>query len=68
MACVSKACRANSSAKKSLPIFETHWLALSILMVILARGQGSGRVDRQCNSPEVSSGGIVGSSLGRGWY
>ena len=68
VACASGTCRTHSSAKNNLPIFETHWLALSMLMVILARGQGSGRVERQCNSPEVSSDGTVGSSSGRGWY
>ena len=37
-----KKCFTCSSAKKSLPIFDTHWLGLSILIVILARGHGSG--------------------------
>ena len=60
-------CRTNSSVKKSLPILETHWLTLSMLMVIFERGHGSGRVNRQCSNSEVSSGGIVGSSRGRGW-
>ena len=46
-----------SSAKKSLPIFDTHWLVVSRLMVILARGHGSGKVDKQCNSSDVSCGG-----------
>ena len=53
-----------SSAKKSLPIFDTHWLAVSRLMVILARGHGSGKVDKQCNSSDVSCGGTAGSSCG----
>ena len=36
-----------------------------MLMVSFARGQGSGRVDRQCSNFEVSSGGIMGSSRWR---
>ena len=36
--------------------------------VIVARGHGSGRVDKQCNCSDVSSGGTVGSSCGRGRY
>ena len=53
-------------AKKSLPIFDIHWLGLSILIVILARGHGSGRVDKQCKNSDVSSGGTAGNSCGRG--
>ena len=53
---------AYSSAKKSRHILETHWLGFSISIVILARGHGSGNVDRQCNSSVVSSGAITGSS------
>ena len=34
----------------------------SISIVILARGHGSGSVDRQCNNSEVSSGDITGSA------
>ena len=41
---------------------ETHWLGFSISIVILARGHGSGSVDRQCSNSEVSSGDITGSS------
>ena len=51
---VPTVCRRYSSAKNSLPISETLWLALSMLMVILARGHGSGRVDRQCSNSEVA--------------
>ena len=39
-----------------------------MLIVILARGHGSGRVDNQYKSSDVSSGGTVGSSCGRGRY
>ena len=35
---------------------KTHWLALSMLIVILARGHGSGKVDRQWSNSDVSSG------------
>ena len=42
--------------------FGTHWLGLSISIVILARGHGSGSVDRQCSNSEVSSGDITGSA------
>ena len=38
---------AYSSAKNSRHILETHWLGFSMLMVIFARGHGSGSVDRQ---------------------
>ena len=48
--------------KKSLPIWDTHWLAVSRLM-ILASGHGSG-MDRQCSNSDVSCGGTVGSSCG----
>ena len=41
--------------QKNFPILETHWLALSMLMAIFARG-GLGRVDGQCSNSEVSSG------------
>ena len=41
---------------------------LSISMVILARGHGSGNVERQCNSSDVSSGAITGSSPSFGRY
>ena len=41
---------------------ETHWLGFSISIVILARGHGSGSVDRQCSNSEVSSGDITGSA------
>ena len=51
-----------SSAKKSRHILETHWLGFSMSIVILARGHGSGSVDRQCNNSDVSSGAITGSS------
>ena len=53
---------AYSSAKKRRHILETHWLGFSMSMVILARGQGSGSVDKQCNSSDVNSGAIAGSS------
>ena len=59
---------AYSSAKKSRHILETHWLGFSISIVILARGHGSGNVDRQCNSSDVSSGAITGSSPSFGRY
>ena len=36
--------------------------------MILASGHGSGSVDRQCNSSEVSSGDITGSSPPCGRY
>ena len=48
--------------KKSLPILDTHWHAVSRLMV--ASGHGSDNVDRQCSSSDVSCGGTVGSSCG----
>ena len=41
-------------SKKSLPIFDTHWLAVSRFIVILASGHGSGKVDKQCNSSDVA--------------
>ena len=59
---------AYSSAKKSRHILETYWLGFSISMVILARGHGSGNVDRQCSSSDVSSGAITGSSPSFGRY
>ena len=59
---------AYSSAKKSRHILETHWLGFSISIVILARGHGSGNVERQCNSSDVSSGAITGSSPSFGRY
>ena len=59
---------AYSSAKKSRHILETHWLGFSILIVILARGHGSGNVERQCNSSDVSSGAVTGSSPSFGRY
>ena len=59
-------CLAYSSAKKRRHILETHWLQLSMLIVILARGHGSGSVERQCNSSDVSSGATTGSSLSFG--
>ena len=34
--------------------------AQSMLMVILAKGEGSGKVDKQWRRPAVSSGGTVG--------
>ena len=40
---VPTACLTYSSAKNNLPIFETHWLGLSMLIVTLAGGHGSGR-------------------------
>ena len=46
---------AYSSTKYSLHNFETHWLGFSMSMVILARGHGSGNVDRQCSNSEVRS-------------
>ena len=39
-----------------------------MLIVILARGHGSGRVGKQCSSSDVSSGGTAGSSCWRGRY
>ena len=54
---------AYSSAKKSRHILETHWLGFSMSIVILARGHGSGSVDRQCNKSDVSSGAITGNIL-----
>ena len=36
--------------------------------MILASGHGSGKVDKQCNSSDVSCGGIAGSSCGRDRY
>ena len=54
-------------SKEKSSHFETHWLALSMFIVILASDQGSGRVDRQCSSSDVSSGDIVGSSFEMGW-
>ena len=57
-----------SSAKKRRHILETHWLALSMLIVILARGHGSGKVERQWSNSDVSSGAITGSSLSFGLY
>ena len=59
---------AYSSAKKSRHILETHWLGFSMSIVILARGHGSGSVDRQCNNSDVSSGAIAGSSPSFGRY
>ena len=59
---------AYSSAKKSRHILETHWLGFSMSIVILARGHGSGSVDRQCNNSDVSSGAITGSSPSFGRY
>ena len=41
---------------------ETHWLGFSMSMVTFARGHGSGSVDRQCNSSDVSSGDFFFSS------
>ena len=38
---------------------ETHWL---VSPRDLARGHGSGSVDRQCSNSEVSSGDITGSA------
>ena len=55
--CAPTSCLTYSSAKKRLPIFETHWLALSILIVTLTKGQESGRADRQCSSSDVSCSG-----------
>ena len=49
-------------SKKRRHILETHWLALSMLIVILARGHGSGSVDRQWSNSDVSSGATTGSS------
>ena len=43
-----------SSAKKRRHILETHWLALSMLIVILARGHGSGKVERQWSNSDVT--------------
>ena len=48
-------CVAQIHQQKDFPILETHWLALSMLMAIFARG-GLGRVDGQCSNSEVSSG------------
>ena len=59
---------AYSSAKKRRHILDTHWLELSILIVIFARGHGSGKVERQCSSSDVSSGDTIGRSLSFGWY
>ena len=39
-----------------------------MLIVILARGHGSGRVDRQWSNSDVSSGATTGSSLSFGLY
>ena len=61
-------CLAYSSAKKRRHILETHWLALSMLIVILARGHGSGNVERQCSNSDVSSGATTESSLSFGLY
>ena len=59
---------AYSSAKRSRHILETHWLGFSMSIVILARDHGSGNVDRQCSSSDVSSGAITGSSPSFGRY
>ena len=55
-------------SKKRRHILETHWLALSMLIVILAKGHGSGSVDRQWSNSDVSSGATTGSSLSFGLY
>ena len=65
---VPSVCLTYSSAKKRRHILETHWLALSMLIVILARGHGSGKVERQWINSDVSSGAITGSSLSFGLY
>ena len=51
---------AYSSAKWSLHNFETHLLGVSMSMVILARGHGSGSVDKQCSNSEVRSAEMTG--------
>ena len=51
-------------SKKRRHILETHWLALSMLIVILAKGHGSGSVDRQWSNSDVTT----GNSLSFGLY
>ena len=49
--------------KKVFPFLIPIDLPCPRLMVILARGQGSGKVDKQCSSSDVSCGGTAGSFL-----
>ena len=52
----------------NVPILGAHWLAVSRLMVILARGHGSGKVEKQCSSLDVSCRGTAASSCGWARY
>ena len=49
--------------KENVSIF-AHWLAVSRLMVILARGHGSGKVDKQCTWVVVGRQGVLAAETG----
>ena len=57
---MSGTCRREGSPTVRLAYSSAKWLGFSMSMVILARGHGSGSVDKQCSNSEVMSAEMTG--------